>query len=126
MSTSGSARVARSRVTTPFTVTWPSAMSWSAPRRLLSPACARILLSLSFGMLSFGGRHHGNDQLALDLRQVADVAQAEGDEELARRLVHERASRRLLAAGDAHQPALEQVVERRLGVHAAHGIDLRA
>src|SRR5687768_13982578 len=98
MSTSGSARVARSRVTTPLTVTWPSAMRRSAPRRLLSPACARILLSLSFGMLSFGPRHDRNDQLPLDLGQVAGVAQAEGDQELARCFVDERAPGRLLAA----------------------------
>src|SRR2546423_9833718 len=124
MSTSGSASVARSRVTTPLTLTWPSAMRRSAPRRLLSPACARILLSLSFGMLSLGPRHHRDDQLALDLGQVADVTQAEGDQELARRLVHERAPGRFLATGDADEPAFEQVVERGVGVDAAHGVDL--
>src|SRR5688572_9568656 len=124
MSTSGSASVARSRVTTPLTLTWPSAMSRSAPRRLLSPACARILLSLSFDMLPFGRRQHRDGQLALDPGQVAELAQTEGDQELARRLVHERAARRLLVTGDAHEPPLEQVVERGLRVHAAGGVDL--
>src|SRR5688572_6054854 len=124
MSVSGSARVARSRVTTPLTLTWPSAMRRSAPRRLLSPAWARILFSLSFGMLAFRPRHHRNDQLALDPGQIAGVAQAEGDQELARRLVDERTPRRLLAAGDANEPALEQIVEGRLGVDAADGVDL--
>src|SRR5688572_26043387 len=104
MSTLGSASVARSRVTTPLTLTWPSAMRRSAPRRLLSPACARILLSLSFGMLPFGPRHDRNDQLPLDLRQVAGVAQAKGDQELARGLVDERPAGRLLAARDADEP----------------------
>src|SRR5690242_21779409 len=102
-------------------------MSRSAPRRLLSPACARILLSLRFAI----GRRRlrrelRNHQLALDLRQVARIAQPEGDEELAGRLVDERPARRLLAPSDADQPALEQVLEGRLGAHAAHGVDLRA
>src|SRR5213592_4740885 len=84
-STSGSARVAWLRVTTPLTATWPPAISPSAPRRDVSPAWARILLSLSFAMLGHDGQL-GHQELALDLRQVAEVAQAERDEELARGL----------------------------------------
>src|SRR5205809_7140278 len=95
--------------------TRPSAMSRSAPRRLLSPACARILLSLSFAI----GRRRirrelGDHELALDLRQVAGVTQAKGDEELARRLVHERPARSLLAPCDAAQPSPPQIVELSL------------
>src|SRR5262249_20039940 len=106
--------------------TRPSAMSRSAPRRLLSPACARILLSLSFAIGRDRLRRElGNHELALDLRQVGGIAQAERDEELARRLVHERPAGRLLASRDADEPPLEEVVESGLGVHAAHGVDLR-
>src|SRR5262249_16865762 len=105
--------------------TRPSAMSRSAPRRLDSPACARILLSLSFAI----GRDRlrcelWNPELALDLRQVRRIAQAEGDEELARRLVHEGTAGRLLAPRDADESPLEEIVQRGLGVHAAHGVDL--
>src|SRR5688572_25911341 len=135
-STSGSARVPGSRVTAPLTATRPSRIRRSPPRLEVSPACARILLSLSFAMLGRDGlglrrvpfrrRQLGNHQLALDLRQVAEVAQAEGHEELARRLVDERAPGRLLASRDADEAPLEQVVEHTFGVDAAHGIDLRA
>jgi len=65
-----------------------------------------------------------DDQLALDLRQVAHVAQAERDQELARGFEEVRSARRLFASGDPDQPPLEQVVEHALGVHAAHGVDL--
>src|SRR6516162_9889192 len=122
-SSSGSARVAGLRVTAPLTATWPSTIRRSPPRREVSPACARILLSLSFAMLGDGRqlRHH---QLALDLRQVAHVSEAERDQELARRLEQIRTPRRLLAARDAYEAALEQIVENTLRVHATHGVDL--
>src|SRR5687767_9920887 len=116
-STSGSARVPGSRVTAPLTATRPSRIRRSPPRLEVSPACARILLSLSFAMLgrdsrgrrwgiAFRRRQLGNHELALDLRQVAEVAQPEGHEELARRLVDERAPGRLLASRDAHEATL--------------------
>src|SRR5690242_15318532 len=122
-SSSGSASVAGLRVTAPLTATWPSTIRRSPPRREVSPACARILLSLSFAMLGDGRqlRHH---QLALDLRQVPHVSEAERDQELARRLEQVGPSRRLLAPGDAHEPALEQIVEHALRVHAADRVDL--
>src|SRR6266403_5162666 len=109
-SSSGSARVAGLCVTTPLTATWPSTIRRSPPRREVSPACARILLSLSFTMLG-DGRQLRDDQLPLDLRQVADVPQPEGDQELARRLEEIGPARRFLPAGDAHESPLEQVVE---------------
>src|SRR5262249_8021722 len=148
----GSATVAGDRVTTPFTATRPAKTSSSPPRREVSPAWARILFSLSFAMpgsalalrrrvprpraLSCpvlgvrlgrpGGRLRevGKDQLTLDLRQVVEVSQPERDQELARGLEEERPSRRLLAACDADEAPLQQVVEHALGVHAAHGVDL--
>src|ERR1041384_770585 len=100
-SAAGSASVPSSRVTTPLMATRPSAMSWSAPRRDVSPACARILLSLSFAM-ALGGRRQlrreiRDHQLALDLRQVVEIAQPERHHELARRLVEERPAGRFLA-----------------------------
>src|SRR5207249_4205795 len=122
-SSSGSARVAGLRVTAPLTATWPSTIRRSPPRREVSPAWARILLSLSFAMLGDGGQLR-HDQLALDLRQVADVPKAERDQELARGLEEIGPARRFLAAGDAHESALEQVVEHALGVHAADRVDL--
>src|SRR5438874_5502822 len=114
----GSARVAWLLVTTPLTATWPSAMRRSPPRRDVSPACARILLSLSFAMLGDGGelRH---DELALDSGQLAEVAQTEGDEELAGRLEEVGPPGGVLAAGDADQAPLEEVLEHRVGVDAA-------
>src|SRR5262249_26029463 len=129
-SVSGSARVESSRVTTPLMATRPSRTRRSAPRRELSPAWARILLSLSLAMAlaadhRLGRAEVGNDQLAVHPRQVADVTQAEGDQELARRLVEEGPPRRLLAAGHADEPALEEIVEDRVGAHAAHGVELR-
>src|SRR6267142_1796463 len=127
-SRAGSATVPGSRVTTPLTATRPSRMSWSAPRRDVSPACARILLSLSFAMASGGcrqvGRQIRDHQLALDLRQVVEIAQAERHHELARRLVEEGPAGRLLAAADADEAPLEQVLEDGVGVHAAHGVEL--
>src|SRR2546423_64133 len=106
MSTSGSASVASSRVTTPLIATRPSVMSRSAPRRDVSPARARTLFSRSFGIL-----HLGNDQLAFDFRQVFDVPQPERHEELARRLVEERTAGSLLASTDAHETAFHQAFE---------------
>src|SRR5213593_2972211 len=97
VSRSGSARVAGLCVTTPLTATWPSTIRRSPPRREVSPACARILLSLSFTMLG-DGRQLRDDQLALDLRQVAHVPQAERDKELARGLEEIRPSRGFLPA----------------------------
>src|SRR5215510_5781694 len=122
-SSSGSARVAGLRVTTPLTATWPSTIRRSPPRREVSPACARILLSLSFTMLG-DGRQLRDDQLALDLRQVTDVTQTEGDEELARRLEEIGPPRRFFPPGDADETPLEKVVEHPLGVHAANRVDL--
>src|SRR5216117_1590383 len=124
-STSRSARVARLRVTTPLTATWPSAISASAPRRDVSPAWARILLSLSFVMLGHGGQL-GHAELALDLRQVVEVAQAERDEELARGLEEVRPPRSVLAARDPDETPLEQALEHGLGVHAADRVHLGA
>src|SRR5262249_28301073 len=96
-------------------------MRRSAPRRDVRPAWARTLLSLSVAIGGDGNLR--NDQLALHLRQVVEVTQAEGDEEVAGSLVQERPARRILAAGDANEPPLEQAVEDTLGVDAAHGID---
>src|SRR5438093_10046085 len=124
-SSSGSATVAGLRVTTPLTATWPSTIRRSPPRRELSPAWARILLSLSFAMLG-DGRELRDDQLALDLRQVADLPEAERDQELAGRLEEVGPAGRLLPTADADEPPLEQVVEHALGVHAADRIDLGA
>src|SRR2546429_240530 len=124
-STSGSARVAWLRVTTPLTATWPPAISPSAPRRDVSPAWARILLSLSFAMLGHDGQL-GHQELALDLRQVAEVAQAERDEELARGLEKVRPPRRVLAARGADEAPLGPPREAGLGVHAAARVPLGA
>src|SRR5437660_6605700 len=124
-SSSGSARVAGLRVTAPLTATWPSTIRRSPPRREVSPAWARILLSLSLAMLGDGCQLR-NHQLPLDLRQIADVPQPEGDQELARGLEQVGPARRFLPAGDAHESPLEQVVEHALGVHAADRIDLGA
>src|SRR5262245_20627211 len=113
-SVAGSASVPTSRTTAPLTATRPAAMSSSALRRDVSPAWARILFSLS---VAIGGDGHvRHDQLALDLRQIGQVAQPEGNEELTRGLVEERAARRFLAAGDADESPLEQVVDHALGV----------
>src|SRR5262245_30047611 len=114
MSVSGSARVESSRVTTPLMATRPSRTRRSAPRRELSPACARIWLSLSLAVAHAAGNclgraQIGNQQLTVDARQVGDVAQTEGDEELARRLVEERPTGRVLASGHADEASLEQV-----------------
>src|SRR2546426_9645050 len=84
-SASGSARVARFRVTTPLTATWPSAIRPSALRRDPSPACARILLSLSFAMLGHGGQLRHLEP-ALAPRQGAQVAPPQGGGELPRGL----------------------------------------
>src|SRR5262245_61900562 len=128
-SVSGSASVESSRVTTPLMATRPSRTRRSAPRRELSPAWARILLSLSLAMAlaaddCLGRAQVGDHQLAVHARQVADIAQTEGDEELARRLVEERPTGRILAAGHADEPSLEQVVEHGVGAHTANGIEL--
>src|SRR5262249_31928338 len=101
----------------------------SPPRRELSPAWARILLSLSLAMAlaaddCLGRAQVGNHQLAVHARQVADVAQTKGDEELARRLVEERPTGCVLAAGHADEPSFEQVVEHGVGAHAAYGVEL--
>src|SRR5262245_33959736 len=111
-SLSGSARVESSRVTTPLMATRPSRTSRSAPRRELSPAWARILLSLSLAMAlaaddRLGRTEVGNHELAVHARQVADVTQPEGDQELAGRLVEEGPARRFLAAGHPDEAPLE-------------------
>src|SRR5687767_3618889 len=99
--------------------TWPSRIRRSAPRREVSPACARILFSLSFGMRRFarcdvlvsaGRSQVGQHELALDLRQVREVAEPERDEELLRRLVEERPARRFLASRHANESALEEIL----------------
>src|SRR5258706_13617825 len=135
MSRAGSASVASSRTTVPLMATRPSVMRRSAPRRDVSPAWARTLFSLSLDMLGalsrrLAGRgtrgvaaEVGQDQLALDLRQIVQVAQPEGDEEFSRRLVEEGAARRFLPSRDAHEPALHEAFEHALGVHAADRID---
>src|SRR5438094_7970054 len=118
-SRAGSATVPGSRVTAPLMATRPSRMSWSAPRRDVSPACARILLSLSFVMALGGGRRLQREirdhQLALDLRQVVEVAQAERHHELARRLVEEGPARRFLATAEPYDPPLQQALDTGLG-----------
>src|SRR5437667_6429982 len=137
MSRAGSASVASSRTTVPLMATRPSLMRRSAPRRDVSPAWARTLFSLSLGMLGALSRRLaargrargvaaevGQDQLALDLRQIVQVAQPEGDEEFSRRLVEEGAARRFLPSGDAHEPPLHEAFEHALGVHAADRVDL--
>src|SRR2546421_6333348 len=98
--------------------TRPSVMRRSAPRRDVSPACARTLFSLSLDMFDALSQL-GNHELAVHLGQVGKVPEAEGDQELARRLVEERPAGRLLAARDPHEPALHQALEHTLGVHAA-------
>src|SRR6185503_3943823 len=131
-SRSGSACAPGSRRTVPLTVTRPSARRVSAPRRELSPAWARILLRRIGGTgqllgelalrLAFRHGRLGDDQLAVGLGQIGDVAQPEGDQDLAGGLVEERAARRVLAAGDADEAALEEVVQHRVRVHAAHRV----
>src|SRR5437899_11037584 len=103
-SSSGSARVGGLRLPTPLTATWPSTIRRSPPRRDVSPACARILLSLSLAMLG-DGRQLRDDQLALDLGQIGDIAQPERDQELARRLEEGGATGSHLAAGHEHDAA---------------------
>ena len=106
-SRSGSAWAPGSTRTRPLTVTRPAARKASAPRRELSPAWARILLrriggsrqllvQLALGGIPGRGRLR-DDQLALRLGQVGEVAQPEGDEEIARGLVEEGPARRVLA-----------------------------
>src|SRR5439155_644116 len=73
-------------------------------------------------MLGHGGQL-GHLEVALDLRQVTEVAQAERDEELARGLEEVRPTRGVLAARDADEAPLEQVVEHALGVHATNRKD---
>src|SRR5262249_7042173 len=137
-STAGSASVASSRTTVPLTATRPSVMSRSAPRRDVSPACARTLFSRSLGMRdALPGRlsvrrglrmlagHVGNDELSFHPRQVVEIAKPERDQELPRRLVQKGTPRGVLASRDADEPALHQAVEHALGVHAADGVDLR-
>ena len=80
-------------------------------------------MSLSFTMLG-DGRQLRDDQLALDLRQVTDVPQPEGDQDLARRLEEIRPTGRFFPPGDADEPPLEEVVEHRLGVHTTNRVDL--
>src|SRR5512146_1881655 len=122
-SVSGSAWAPGSSRTCPLTATRPSASSDSAARRDAIPAWARILLRRIGGsgdllllgpglgeLLGGGHRELGYDQLAFHLGQVAQVAQAEGHQELAGGLVEERPAGRLLAPRDADHPALEQVV----------------
>ena len=58
----------------------------------------------------------------LDLRQIAEVVQAEPIEELARRRVHERAADHLLAADGLDQLALDQ--RRQHAAAAADAADL--
>src|SRR5499427_4077033 len=133
-STAGSAWAPGSRRTTPLTVTRPAARSASAPRRELSPAWARILLRRIGGRSALRDAHDGitvdvsgrlgDRELALDLGQVGEVAQAEGDEEVARGLVEEGPAWRVLATGDADHPAVEEIVEHRVRVHPAHGVDV--
>src|SRR5260370_34067366 len=97
-STSGSAWAPGSSRTCPLTVTRPSASSDSAARRDAIPAWARILLRriggsgdllLRPGLAVLRGgvlRAPRHDQLALHPGQIAEVAQADGDHELARGL----------------------------------------
>src|SRR5262245_55306930 len=118
-SVSGSARVESSRVTTPLMATRPARTRRSAPRRGLSPAWARIWLSPSLAMAlaaddRLGRAEVGNHQLAVHPREIADVTQAEGDQELARRLVEEGPARRFLAAGHANEAPLQEIVEDRV------------
>src|SRR5262245_53820864 len=130
-STSGSARVPGSRVATPLTATRPSRIRRSPPRRDARPAWARILFSRSFAIGSLRGvdlaiprlrvrAEVGQREVALHAGEILEVAQAEGHEELARCLEEKWAPGCLLAAGDADQAPLEQVVEHALRVHPAH------
>src|SRR5436309_862989 len=89
----------------PLTATWPSTIRRSPPRRDVSPACARILLSLSLAMLGGDSRQLGDDQLALDLGQIGEIAQPERDQKLARRLEAVGPPGSLLATGDANESA---------------------
>src|SRR5206468_844312 len=61
----------------------------------------------------------------LERRQVLQALQAEVDEELARRGIEEGLADDLLAAGDPHQPALEEGLEHPGGRDAAQLLDLR-
>jgi hypothetical protein len=71
-----------------------------------------------------GSRQLGDEELALDLGQIGEVPQAEGHQELPGRFVEEGPAGRFLAAADADEPALEEVVQHGIGVDAAHGVDL--
>src|SRR5215468_9920758 len=135
---SGSACAPGSLRIAPLTRTRPAPRNSSARRRDASPAWARILLrridgsgrllDVARGLLGRGLRRIelGDRQLSLDLRQVAEIAQAERHQELARGLVQERAAGGFLPPADADEPALEQVVEHALRVHAARRVDLRS
>src|ERR1700730_12018654 len=60
----------------------------------------------------------------LDLRQIAQIVQAEADQELFRRRVHERPADDLLAPDDFDEVTLEERVEHAGGVDAADVGDL--
>src|SRR5687767_10738415 len=96
-SRAGSAFVPGSRTTSPLTVTSPASIISSACRRLASPAAA----------INFCRRSSINSSLKLaaarevfevfDVRQLAQVFEAELEEEVFRRAVHHRAADRLFA-----------------------------
>src|SRR2546428_12745559 len=96
-SSSGSARVAGLRVTTPLTATWPSTIRRSPPRREVTPAWARILLRRSFAMLGHT-RQLWDDQLALQLQRIANDPHARCDQEIAGRVEEVAADGALVSA----------------------------
>src|SRR3989442_1262134 len=108
--------------------TRPSRMRRSPPRREVSPACARILLSLSFAKCATDDRALGrklwHDELTFDLWQVGEITQPERDQKLARRLVEVRTPRGFLAPRDANEAPLEQAFQHAFGIHAADRVHL--
>src|SRR3990172_5117662 len=99
----------------PLTVTRPSAISRSLARREASPASARILLSRfstddDGRWLALGGRRRPG-QIPLRLGQLGEIAEPEGDQELARGLVEERTPRGVLAPCDPDQAAVQEALE---------------
>src|SRR2546430_4564913 len=139
---SGSAWAPGSRRTSPLTAMRPAARIASAPRRDASPAWARILLRRVGASVALRGRGQPrlrvpvsvlpalsrrlrDDQLALDPRQIAHVAQPEGHEEVSRGLVQVGPPPGPLAPGDPNHAPVQEIVEHGFRVDATARVDAR-